>query len=584
MPSTRKQPHWGLTLLLLVCLLSGCGFRPARALRLDWRLHEAAFPEMLHEEEATQKEAERAESPDEEPVKDEDALLLALGEDLENDEEEPVSPRPWSPAQSTSEETVGDTEPDPLDEDWSAWHEDGNYGPFGAVPIGVDYFQGFLLYAGIPSEALPGDNRRLRPEEALALVPHLLTTPITLANYGPRRMAMHLLREVAEGGVVVQRSELHERMRRFLRLLVLRPDGYLVEPYTGRAVQKAGTVEWVGGRLRAGRFEVGPFYAIEGQRLYPVDESLQVSATARPAGLYEPDRGKWIEPVVEGASLAVVDTVEGLVQLVVQPDQVLEGLAQLPEAVATLVEQSPEFREQFEALPYAEKVRQLSRLTTTVLLVVGSGGAGSVRAASVGGRVGALTLPVLTWAGREQVAVQLVQVAKAGKVVTGLGQASVATYVLNMANMGAQGGKAAAGRGSMANAAMRGPGQWIQKTESMSPISRRYQAQVTRAPKNLVYRVTRNGRKADFDDFMDAALVDAKGPGYERFFMDNLEPKSWFRGAKKLVRQARRQLEVANGTPIRWIVAESKTAAAFQKLLESAGVKGIEIIVVAMVP
>ncbi|MFY0576073.1 hypothetical protein ACN28S_18440 [Cystobacter fuscus] len=31
------------------------------------------------------------------------------------------------------------------------------------------------------------------------------------------------------------------------------------------------------GTLRAGRFEVGPFYAIEGERLFPVNQQLEVS-------------------------------------------------------------------------------------------------------------------------------------------------------------------------------------------------------------------------------------------------------------------------------------------------------------------
>jgi hypothetical protein len=72
-------------------------------------------------------------------------------------------------------------------------------------------------------------------------------------------MAAHLLLEVATGGAPVPRDELHARMRRFSRLLVLRPDGYLVKPTTGMAVQKVGPVVLADdGTLRVGRFEVGP--------------------------------------------------------------------------------------------------------------------------------------------------------------------------------------------------------------------------------------------------------------------------------------------------------------------------------------
>ncbi|WP_143177925.1 hypothetical protein [Cystobacter ferrugineus] len=110
------------------------------------------------------------------------------------------------------------------------------------VPMTLDYFQGFLAQAGVPSTVLPRDGRTLAPQQALELVQHLLSTPVTLGNFGLRRMAAHLLLEVAAGGEGVTRDELHARMRRFSRLLVLRPDGYLVRATTGVAVQQAGQV------------------------------------------------------------------------------------------------------------------------------------------------------------------------------------------------------------------------------------------------------------------------------------------------------------------------------------------------------
>lgn len=153
--------------------------------------------------------------------------------------------------------------------------------------MSLDYFQGFLvLQAGVPSTVVPVDGRTLSPRQAVELLPHLLSTPITLGNFGPRRMAAHLLLEVDTGGVPVSRDELHERKRRFANLLMVRPDGYLVKPTTGVAVQKAGEVVLADdGTLRAGRFEVGPFYAIEEGCLFPVDEKLEVPRGARPAGL-----------------------------------------------------------------------------------------------------------------------------------------------------------------------------------------------------------------------------------------------------------------------------------------------------------
>ncbi|HEX5749676.1 MAG TPA: hypothetical protein VFZ09_25825 [Archangium sp.] len=151
---------------------------------------------------------------------------------------------------------------------------------------------GLLVRAGVPSTSLPGDGRTLSPAQALEVLPSLLSTPVTPGHFAPRRMAAHLLLEVAAGSSPVSLDELHARMRRFGQLLVLRPDGYLVKPDTGGAVQKAGEVALADdGTLRAGPFEVGPFYAIESGRLFPVDGRLEVPHGVRPAGLYVPDDG-----------------------------------------------------------------------------------------------------------------------------------------------------------------------------------------------------------------------------------------------------------------------------------------------------
>jgi hypothetical protein len=50
-----------------------------------------------------------------------------------------------------------------------------------------------------PGIALPNNGRTLSPQQALELVPHLLSTPLTLGHFGLRRMAAHLLLDVATG-------------------------------------------------------------------------------------------------------------------------------------------------------------------------------------------------------------------------------------------------------------------------------------------------------------------------------------------------------------------------------------------------
>lgn len=457
----------------------------------------------------------------------------------------------------------------------AGWPDGVGDGQPWTVPMSLDYFQGLLVQAaGVPSSVVPMDGRTLTPRQAMELLPHLLSTPITLGNFGPRRMTGHLLLEVAVGGVPVSRDELHARMRRFANLLVVRPDGYLVKPATGVAVQRAGEVVLADdGALRAGHFEVGPFYAIEGGRLFPVNEKLEVPRDAHPAGLYEPDDGVLL-PVAEGAVLAVVDTVEGLYRLVFHTGETLKGLAQLPGVVRELYANAPQLWESFRHKPHAERVRTISRLATSALLVVGTTGAGAAKAASWGGKLGHLSIPLLSLSGDGALALRLVAVPVGGAVAVS-GQALGATYVLHMANVGAQG---AGGGGAWPP--IGGPGRWVEDTSSMSNPSRAYQAQVTKAPKGWCYRVCRDGDCVDYDGFdsRTGVLLETKGLGYDKWFNSNLEARFEFKGLRALEAQAKKQVRLAGGLRVRWHVAEPRMVSVFKKLFESWGVTGIEVV------
>jgi hypothetical protein len=469
---------------------------------------------------------------------------------------------------------------DVWDENAAGWPDGiGDGRPF-AVPITLDYFQGFLVQAGVPSLALPVEGRSLSPRQALELLPHLLSTPVTLGNFGPRRMAAHLLLEVATGGRPVSRDELHVRMRRFSQLLVVRPDGYLVRPFTGSAVQKAGEVSLAeDGTLRAGRFEVGPFFRVEGGLLFAVDEKLEVPRDAHPMGLYAPDDGVLL-PVAEGAVLAVVDTVEGLYRLVFHTEQTLEGLARLPGAVRELYVNAPRHWEAFRHKPHAEKVRTLSRLTTGAVLMVGSAGAGAVRAASWGGRVGELAAPLLSLSGDGLLSMRLVAVPVGGAVAVA-SQALSATYVLHMANVGAQGASGGGGWPPVG-----GPGHWIEDPSSMSEQARDYQAQVTGAPKGWCYRICRDGGCVDYDgyDFQTRTLLEAKAREYDKWFDTHLNPRWSYEGLEGMVKQAERQLRVAGGMRLRWHVAEPRMVAILQKAFRVARLTGIEVVYTPPLP
>ncbi|RKH58953.1 restriction endonuclease fold toxin 5 domain-containing protein [Corallococcus aberystwythensis] len=107
-----------------------------------------------------------------------------------------------------------------------------------------------------------------------------------------------------------------------------------------------------------------------------------------------------------------------------------------------------------------------------------------------------------------------------------------------------------------------GPGKWVQVNESMSDRARDYQAQVTGAPKGSAYRVKSGDDEVDFDgyDLVDDLLLEAKGPGYAKFIQEDMTLKEFYKGFDKVLDQARRQLRLAQGRRIRWIVAEERFA------------------------
>jgi hypothetical protein len=444
----------------------------------------------------------------------------------------------------------------------------------------MDYFQGLLVRGGVPPDALPKNGRRLTPEDAARLLSWLLAAEVPLHDFGPWRMAAFLLWEVVQQGTPVSREELHARLRRFHPLLVLRPDGFLVRATTGRAVQQAGKVLFAEGALRADGFEVGPFYRPRGRFLYPVDTSLEIHPDARLAGVYAPEEDT-LGPITEGVGLAVVDSITGLVNLVIHPVESIEGLAQLPEAVRALIANSPEYWEYFRVMSHGGQVRSVSRLLTQVLITCGTAGAGGARAISAGRKLGGLGLPVLSLSGEGALILRMAAV-PVGQAVTAVGTGASAVYILHTATMmvGAAGG----GGESESNGGPPppgGPGKWIQKAEGMSEEALRYQVQVTGSPAGWVYRVFFGPGPddyVDFDGFVSGVLLEAKGANLARFIDGKLKALPFFEGEAKLLEQARRQLLAARGTPVRWVVAEKKFADYLRKLFADRRMTSIEVI------
>jgi hypothetical protein len=128
-----------------------------------------------------------------------------------------------------------------------------------------------------------------------------------------------------------------------------------------------------------------------------------------------------------------------------------------------------------------------------------------------------------------------------------------------------------------------GPGEWVEADEYMPEQARRYQDQVTGAPEGHVYRVKLGDKDVKFDGFDQGVLLETKGTGYAQWIDKKLNFFGNFKGRAQMLDQAQRQFAAANGTPIRWIVAEEKLAGALRKMFADAELP-IEVIHVPPAP
>jgi hypothetical protein len=128
-----------------------------------------------------------------------------------------------------------------------------------------------------------------------------------------------------------------------------------------------------------------------------------------------------------------------------------------------------------------------------------------------------------------------------------------------------------------------GPGEWGKASEGMSEQARRYQVQVTGAPEGYVYRVQLGDKYVKFDGYDGGVLIETKSTGYAQWINKKLEFFGNFQGRNQMLEQAKRQLEAAQGTPIRWIVAEERLAGALRKMFKAERLP-IEVVHVPSVP
>lgn len=452
-----------------------------------------------------------------------------------------------------------------LREHASAQQEDDG-GGFGFWEQSQDSFQLLQQSAGLEEDSQHEAGEELETEDAQELWEALAGTQGTLHNFGPRRALVFLLRQVLTRGEDVPYEQVLERLRPLEFVVVMRPDGYLVSAITGRALQRMGRLELREGRLLAGRFEVGAFYRDRGGVFYPVDESLQRSGGLLGELGLEHD---WFNSALDGAEDALGEMVQALAQFITEPVRSLEGLQQLPSAVAGLMASSPEYFARYSALPLREQIREAARLSTHLLTLYGNAAGTAARIGTAGGR-----LPVLSLTAEGVLAVEQVAVPVGAKAVA-LGTGVGAVYVLMTAEK--------APDGERASPSAKGPGEWKHRKFTGSERAKRYQEQITGRSGDEVYFID----GVEYDGFRAGVLKEAKGPGYRKFFDEDGDPEYWYEASgefQKLINQARNQEKAARNLSLEWHIAEREMVDILLRHFKSEKIKDIKIIYTPPVP
>ncbi|MFY1831722.1 Tox-REase-5 domain-containing protein [Myxococcus fulvus] len=416
------------------------------------------------------------------------------------------------------------------------------------------------------SDARPVSGSSLTPTHAARLLATLLKRDVTLGQFPARLAVGFILREVLATGEVT-RDELARRVGRFRHLAVLRPDGCLAWVRTGGTQQRVASVEWRDGAFRAHGFELGRFYDGSTGVFRLLNDELQEENGFPLADVH--DDADVISRALDGAEEAFVGLALAVGKLFsTSPADNLAALQKMPAAVVALLESSPEYLERFRYMTQGEQVQAVSKLVTNVIATWGT-----VSAATrtlEGTALATAEVPVLALSADGTVAMRLVM-APVGRAAAMLSGGPGAAIILQRAGTTAkQGGPS------------KGPGQWGPAKESMSPGARRYQEQISGHTADEAYWVGGGGRDSGgvkFDGYEKGVLLEAKGPGYARFF-DGLDPKRWFKnsGAKALVEQADRQFRAARGARVQWHVAEESAASAIRRLLKDNEIEGIEVV------
>ncbi|WNG62545.1 hypothetical protein F0U59_08875 [Archangium gephyra] len=422
--------------------------------------------------------------------------------------------------------------------------------------------------SGLGEEAWHPVGAALYLEQARQLLGQLAKTPVTQRSLAPRRALSWLLREVLEGGERVDYADLKWRAERFERLVLVRPDGYLVAALDGTPLQRRGPLRLVEGEWWVGRLVVGGFYFSHGGVFYPVTEALR-SADSPPLAELGLGRDP-LNAALDGAQDALAEMSLALAHSVLHPIRTLEDLGQLPTTLALLIASSPEYFARYGAMSREDQIREAARLSTHLLMMLGGARATMGRMGGLGAEV-----PVLSLTARGELVLGGAVVASTAGIELG------AFSILHMAgrSRGASGGTSDKTEKDSKTAPARDPGRWTYKkptTESKRSLD--YQEQVTGRPAWWVYMIG----DLEFDGIKLGELLEAKGPGYCSFFETDGSPKPWFHasgGFTQLMEQAENQSKMAQrlGRPLSWHVADAKVAEYLRELFKGRGWNNINV-------
>ncbi|HYO72617.1 MAG TPA: Tox-REase-5 domain-containing protein [Archangium sp.] len=435
-----------------------------------------------------------------------------------------------------------------------------------------DSFQVVQEASGLGEEARHPAGAALYVEQARQLLGQLAKTPVTQRSFAPRRALAWLLREVLAGGERVEYADVKWRAERFERLVMVRPDGYLVAALDGMPLQRRGPLKLVEGEWTVGRLVVGGFYFSHGGVFYPVTEALR-RADSPP--LAEPGLGRDpLNAALDGAQDALVEMTLALAHSVLHPIRTLEDLGQLPTTVAYLMATSPEYFARYGAMSREDQIREAARLSTHLLMMLGG-------ARATVGRMGGLGEgpPVLSLSARGELV--LGEAVVAAGTASSVGMDLGAFSILHMAGRGRgrSGGTSDKAEKDSRTAPARSPGRWTyKKPTNESKRSQDYQEQVTGRPAWWVYMLG----EVEFDGIKLGELLEAKGPGYCSFFNADGTPKYWYVKSGKfdeMLNQAADQSKMAqqSGLPVRWHVADAGVAEFLREIFEERGWKNITV-------